>query len=98
MAKKESNAPFFNARQNVLDNLDAIRQALVLCIAEGMIDSDAELYNETISLIQEIDVVEDWNELEEMIMEAKALEKDTAVWFSMEGRTSISLPWPKRPE
>lgn len=93
---KAQDATFVQARRTVLSNLEAIRLSLVRCIEEGMIDTNAELYNELVSLIDEIDVVEDWDELEEMIMEAKTLEKDTAAWLSFHGRTSISLPWPKR--
>ena len=93
---KAQDAAFIQARHTVRSNLDAVRLSLVRCVDEGMTDTNAELYNELVSLIDEIDVVADWNELEEMIMEAKTLEKDTAVWLSFHGRTSVSLPWPKR--
>jgi len=84
------------ARDAVLENLDAIRVALDSCVQEGMIDTDNAYYNQILDLIDETTVLKSWDELEEVIAKAKTLEADVAGWLSYHGRTSVSLPWPKK--
>lgn len=87
---------FTEAKEKVEDNLESIRLSLVRCIEEGMIDSDAAYYNELIDLQEEAELSQSWEELEEVISQAKPLEMDVASWLSLHGRTSVSLPWPQR--
>ena len=62
-----------------------------------MIDADDNYYNELLGLMDETHIAESWDELDEVITKAKTLEIDVAAWLSGHGRTSISLPWPKKP-
>lgn len=94
MAKE---AGFNEARHTTTENLRAIQDSLNRCIEEGMIDEQAEHYNEVLALLDEASIAKTWDELEEVIEQAKVLEIDVAVWLSAHGRTSFSIPWPKVP-
>ena len=88
---------FLQAKDVVFENLEAIRLSLIRCVDEGMIDMEDTLYNEVLGLIDEADIVKNWGEMEELIARSKTLEQDIAAWLAMHGRTSLSLPWPRKP-
>lgn len=81
----------------ILENLEQIQASLNRCTDEGMIDTDSTYYNELLGLMDETHIAATWEELEEVIAKAKTLEIDVAAWLSGHGRTSLSLPWPKKP-
>lgn len=87
---------FLEAKDTVIENLEAIRLNLVQCVDEGMIDTDDAYYNEILDLLDDATIVRSWEELMEIITKAKTLEIDVAGWLSLHGRTSLSLPWPKK--
>jgi hypothetical protein len=91
---KDTN--FQEARHKTHENLRLLRSILNQCTSEGMIDTGASLYNGVYALLEEVDGAENWNELEELVAQAKAFENDFVAWLSMHGRTSVSLQWPKR--
>lgn len=79
----------------VRENLETIRRSLVRCIEEGMLDIEAEHYNRLLALIADDQVINSWDELEELIDQSKILEQEVDAWLSLHGRTSFSLSWPK---
>jgi hypothetical protein len=97
MAKDPHKELFFEAKQDVVDNLEAIKIALERCIEDGLIDTDSFYYNELIDLIDEAEISKDWNELYEVIVKGKALEVDVSEWLARQGRSNMSLPWPSPP-
>ncbi|OGN65406.1 MAG: hypothetical protein A3E80_03690 [Chlamydiae bacterium RIFCSPHIGHO2_12_FULL_49_9] len=97
MAEKPEKLSFLEAKEDTIENLDAIKFRLNRCIEEGMIDEDAAHYNELLDLLDEALLAQEWDELLEAIAKAKTLEIDIASWLARHGQTSISLPWPKRP-
>ncbi|HEY4255569.1 MAG TPA: hypothetical protein VGM34_04410 [Chlamydiales bacterium] len=90
------DASFLDARHKTHENLRLLRSILNQCTAEGMIDSGASLYNGVFALLEEVDAVGNWVELEALIAQARAFENDFVAWLSMHGRTSVSLQWPRR--
>jgi len=90
------NPQFIEAKEDVADNLEAIQLSLIRCVDEGMIDLEDLLYNQVLDLLEDVRIVNTWDELMEIVTRAKTLEIDVAAWLSRHGRTSISLPWPKR--
>ena len=88
---------FLDAKDSTLENLDEIRIALATCLDEGMIDLEDTFYNQILELLEEVSVVNHWEELEELIVKAKVLEQDIAAWLSIHGRSSYSLTWPHKP-
>lgn len=88
---------FSQAKSTTLENLEVIQTNLVRSVGEGMIDLEDTYYNEILGLITEADIVDTWEELMEVITRAKTLEIDVAAWLARHGRTTVSLPWPKRP-
>jgi len=90
------NNPFDKAKHQTHENLRLLRSILNTCTDEGMVDSGATLYNGVVSLLEEVDEVDNWGELEELVAQAKAFENDFAVWLSFHGRTSVGLEWPKK--
>ncbi|HSX10590.1 MAG TPA: hypothetical protein VLF94_02600 [Chlamydiales bacterium] len=97
MAKNPDLLKFLESRGDVVENLEAIQLSLSRCIDEGMIDLEDAYYNEILSLIDEATISKGWDELMEVVTKAKTLEIDVASWLASHGRTSISLPWPRRP-
>ncbi len=88
--------PFPQAKSTTLENLEVIQTSLIRCVGEGMIDLEDTYYNEILGLIEEAEIVDTWDELMEVITHAKTLENDVAAWLSVHGRTTVSLPWPRR--
>lgn len=97
MAKPDDNTLFIQAKDIVHENLEVIRMSLVTCVDEGMIDLEDSLYNQVLGLFEDTFILRTWEEMDELIERAKILEQDIAAWLSMHGRSSYSLPWPKRP-
>ena len=85
------------AKDLALENLEAIRMSLIRCVDEGMMDLEDTLHNEVLGLMDELDVLESWPEMEELIIRSKTIEHDIEAWLAMHGRTSISLVWPQIP-
>mgnify|MGYP000626735902 CR=1 FL=1 len=97
MAKKDENIDFIEAKDLACENLEAIRMSLVRCVDEGMMDLEDSLYNQILGLLDDAAILSTWDEMEALVDKAKVLEQDIAAWLSMHGRTSYSLPWPKKP-
>lgn len=87
---------FLESKEETIENLEAIQMSLTLSVEEGMIDVDATYYNELLSLIDEAGLSQTWDELEAVIAKGQTLETDVAAWLSLHGRTTLSLPWPKK--
>lgn len=85
------------AKNSVLENLEVIRMSLIRCVDEGMMDLEDTLHNEVLGLMDELDVLESWPEMEELIIRAQTIEHDIEAWLAMHGRTSIALIWPQIP-
>lgn len=87
---------FLRAKESVIENLETIQLSLIRCVEEGMLDADDAYYNELLALLEDARIVATWDELMEVVALAKTLEIDVAVWMSRRGKTTISLPWPKK--
>lgn len=87
---------FLEAKDLVIENLDAIQLSLIRCVEEGMIDLEDFYYNEVLALIEEAAIVSGWDELLEVVAKGKTLEIDIAAWLAHQGRTTLSLPWPRK--
>jgi hypothetical protein len=88
---------FIEARDNTVENLKEIIITLSHCVDEGMVDLEDSYYNQLLDLQDEAHISKNWDELLEVIIRAKILEIDVAAWLAQKGRTSISLPWPRKP-
>ena len=79
----------------MLDNLQVLRTRVNSCVDEGMLDEGAHDYNELYELIEEAHFVKTAPELREVVDRARSLESTLDVWLVRQGRTTVSLPWPK---
>lgn len=84
-------------RSLVLDNLQVLRTRVNSCVDEGMIDEGAHDYNELYEIIEEAHICKTYAELREVIDRARGLEIALDAWLVRQGRTTVSLPWPKLP-
>lgn len=84
------------ARETVIDNLEAIKNSLVRCVEDGMIDTDDYFYNEILGLLADASILRSWDELLEAVTKAKTLEIDIAAFLARKGRATLALPWPKK--
>jgi hypothetical protein len=98
MAKDPNKLIFLQAKDDTVENLEALKESLDRCVDEGMIDSDDTYYNELLGLIDEASLAGNWDELLEVVSKGKTLETDVASWFSYHGQSGISLTWPIRPK
>ncbi len=98
MSKDPKILEFLEAKGDAVENLKAIKFNLSRCVDEGLLDLEDAYYNQLLILIDEASLSDTWEELEEVISQAKILEVDVAVWMSNHGQTSISLPWPRAPK
>src|SRR5258708_2372229 len=96
MAKEPEAPTFLDARGTTVENLEAIRFSLRRGEDEGLIRSDDVLYNEMVELIDDAGAVDNWEELEELIVKAQVLEQDVDTWLSLRGLSTVSLSWPHR--
>lgn len=90
------NSQFSSNKGIVLKNLETIKTSLIRCVNEGMIDVENTYYNELLELMENARIVNNWDELLEIISRGTTLEMDIAAWLSMQGRTTVSLSWPKK--
>jgi len=97
MAKDPNKLLFLEAKDDAVENLEALKSSLERSIGDGMIDSDDVYYNELLALQDEASFSGNWDELMEVVAKAKTLEVDVAAWFSFHGRSGLSLNWPTRP-
>ena len=95
MSEEPNLLGFLEAKGDTVENLKAIRFNLSRCVDEGMIDLEDSYYNQLLILIDEASLSKTWDELMEVVDQAKVLEIDVAVWLSGHGQNSISLPWPR---
>jgi len=86
------------AKNDIIDNIEAIQLVLRQCESEGMADFESSYYNELSALHDDTRVVETWDELMEVVSRAKTLETDIDGWLSFHGRTTFSLIWPNQPD
>ena len=87
---------FIDAKDDVIENLEAMQLSLVRCVEEKLVDLEDAYYDEVVDLIDRAQRSGTWEELMAVVTRGKTLETDVAAWLSMHGRTSMSLPWPKR--
>ena len=85
---------FFKAQSQTVANLESLQVSLMQSTEDGMLDLGDSYYNEIIGLIQEANLSENWDELLEVIVKGKTLEKDIAAWLARHGRTTVSFSWP----
>lgn len=85
------------AADDVLDNLEALQFSLQRCVNEGMLDEGDAYYNELVDLIDDTEIITNWDELTEIITRAKTIEVDIDAWLSIRGNTTISMIWPTKP-
>jgi len=95
MVNPKLSKQFDTDKRDIILNLESIQVTLNVCIEQGMLDEDAQFYNELIELIDEARLVKTYPELEEVITKAKILEEDIDGWLSMNHRETLSISWPK---
>lgn len=93
--KGENLTKFVQAKEDVIENLEAVQLNLNRCLEEGLKDEGDAFYNEVLGLLDEAHIADTWEELSEAISKGKTLEIDIAAWMAFHGRTTVSLPWPK---
>ena len=84
----------WDAEEMVRENLESLRIYLINCVDEGMIDLGDELYNQIITFIEETSSISNWDDLSELIVRAKTLERDIDVWLSLTAAPAYRLSGP----
>jgi hypothetical protein len=94
---RHSDQKFLALKNQTLDNLEVLRTRVDFCIEQGMLDTESFLYNEVITLIDDVGVIHTYPELSEIIVRAKEIENNIDVWLVNKGFSNISLNWPALP-
>lgn len=85
---------FIKLKEEVGENVEALRIEIVRCTDAGMKDYESVLYNEICSLEEELESIDNEIELDEIITSAKTIEKKIDLWLASQGKSTMSLPWP----
>ena len=89
--------PVSKFKKETIACLESIKEMLDDCINEGMMDLNAHFYNEIVDFLEEAHLAKTFEELKEVITDAKILETDIDAWLSRKGKTTVSLSWPQIP-
>lgn len=89
---------FETMKEKTIENLENLEIRIDVCVENGMEDSDSELYNHTLDLLDDADEVDSFPELAEIIEHAKVVETTIDTWLASQGETSVALTWPNVPE
>jgi hypothetical protein len=85
------------AQKLVLENLEIIETTLDECVDDGMLDLESEYHNKLEDLLDSARLANDWDSLIAVISIAKTFEDDIDTWLSFQGRSTVGLEWPTRP-
>jgi hypothetical protein len=91
---ESKNVKFLKIKEDILDNLDILIFNLENCVDAGMLDDGSAIYNTLEDLSDQINSIDTNEELEEIISQAKIIERQIDGWMATQGQTSISLTWP----
>jgi hypothetical protein len=91
---KDEAENFLNTKEDVLNKLVILHFNLKKCVEIGMIDNDSDIYNNIDDIIDLVKAVDTKEELEEVITQAKTIERQIDIWLSSQGQTTISISWP----
>ena len=84
------------AIQQTIENLETIDYLLNRCVNQGMIDEGSRYHNELVDLQTDAEILTSWEELQELITQAKTREVDIDAWISMRGGSTLGLEWPHK--
>jgi|GEM_PF-1313688 hypothetical protein len=94
MTDPKNQMHFPDAKNAVIENLQALQFNLTRAVDQGMLDDDSNYDNLILTLIDDVEIVDSWPELAEIIFKGKTLEADIDTWLSFHGITTIGLEWP----
>lgn len=94
MAKEDSD-DFLHAKEQVMDNLDTVLTRISQCEDQGMLDPGSSLYNEVLMIMDDVEIVHTFEELEEAIIKGKEIEHNVDAWLALHGGNTLELDWPK---
>ena len=92
--KDPKQEKFLSLKNQVLDNLLALKLRLEECTETGMPDPTNEMYNHITNLIDETEVIDIVPEIEIQISRGKDMEKRIDTWLASQGNSSMQLLWP----
>lgn len=94
--EKDKYVEFLEARDICVTNLKSLQAAMDQSRDDKRIDLADDLYNQTQVCLDGAPLLETWEEIEDLIVQAKILEQEIDAWLSMHELTSYSLSWPKK--
>lgn len=94
MPDKEDTQQFIDDKELTIELIDELMSRLEECLGLGMADENSVIYNELLLLKEDIDVVDSYLVLSEIIHHAKQIEKNIDTWLSAMGRITQDLMWP----
>jgi hypothetical protein len=92
---KRMNREFAEDKKSVIATLFSLKEGLEFCTSLGFLDPDEKLYNRLLDLLESAHAADLPLELTELIEEAKEMELLLETWLEKEGRSSLSLEWPR---
>jgi len=85
---------FSKHKEEVLDNLEALKVNLQQCEDIGMEDIDDTVYNQILDLEDDVKMADSKIEILEIIDRAKIIENKIEYFYETKGISSIELGWP----
>lgn len=95
MATDPKELQLIEDKELTVEALEILQESLSFCIEMGMSDPESGFHNKILDLIEEVSLSETYGDLEEVIAEGKSVEKDLESWLATQGRSTLSLSWPR---
>lgn len=95
MTKDPKELQFIEDKEETLDCLETLQEWLDACLDSGMHDVEEAMHNQILDLIEDTKIAKSKPQLEEVIVQARTIERDLDAWLSQKGRTTLSLDWPR---
>lgn len=85
---------FEDMKDLVIDNIDIIRTKIDICTNSGLVDEKSQMHNLAYELREDIDEIESYAELEEIVNKCKTMEITLDRYLGAKGQSTIALEWP----
>lgn len=94
MEKNKDTHQFILYKEQLIDTLEDLRELIVQCEDQGLLDPDSTQYNELLVILEEANNATLLEELDEVITRGKELEYNMESWLARHGGSTFELNWP----
>jgi hypothetical protein len=91
---EQNNKEFYRAKDQVKEAFETLLVRVDDCEELGLIDTGSALYNQILSIMDEVDLAKSFEELDEAIALGRDIEHNLDAFMLRQGMNTIDLDWP----